>query len=105
MAVVQLMTPPTNIYHNSNPTKVPNLVHITIAEDYNCALIKVGEGLCLFLEVRRIAGEEEEHVRLEDEEEAQLLEEVRLKYEEEDQAWKRYDKEERLSKEARQKAQ
>ena len=55
--------------------------------------------------MRRIAGEEEEHVRLEDEEEAQLLEEVRLKYEEEEQAWMRYDKEERLSKEARQKAQ
>ena len=43
-------------------------------------------GLCLSLEARQRAEEEEEHAWLEAEEEARLVGDARLKYEEEDQA-------------------
>ena len=46
--------------------------------------MKVEEGVHLFLKVRR--REEEEHTRLEAEEEARLVEEASLKSEEEEQA-------------------
>ena len=58
-------------------------------------------GVYLALEARRRA--EEEHAWLEAEEEAQLVEEERLKYEEEEQAWIRADEDAHLYEEARHK--
>ena len=48
--------------------------------------MKVDVGVCLALETRQIVEEEEEHAWLEVEEEARLVEEARLKAEEEEQA-------------------
>ena len=92
------------------------------------ARLKIKEGVCLSLEVRRRV-EEEQHTRTKAEEDARLVEEASLKDEEEDedlrlkaeegdrladearpkaeeeeQAQLRADKEARLSKEARQKS-
>ena len=55
---------------------------MTRAEEHKRARLKVEEGLRLALEARRIE-EEEEHTRIEAEEEAHLVEEARLKADEE----------------------
>ena len=55
---------------------------ITRAEDHKCARLKVEEGVCVALEARQRAEEEEEHARLEAEEMTSLVEEARLKAEE-----------------------
>ena len=57
---------------------------ITRAEDHKRAWAKVEEGVRLDLDARWRA--EEEHARLEAEEEAHLVEEARMKTEEEEQA-------------------
>ena len=57
---------------------------ITRAEEYKRARLKVVEGVRLSLEA--IQRAEEEHAWLEAEEEARLIEEARLKAEEEEQA-------------------
>ena len=43
--------------------------------------LKIEEGVCLALETRRIAEEEEQNIRLNTEEESRLFEEARLKAE------------------------
>ena len=57
---------------------------ITRAEEHSCAQLKVEVGIRLDLESRQRA--EEEHSWLEAEEESRLVEEARLKAEEEEQA-------------------
>ena len=54
------------------------------AEEHKRAGLKVEEGICLSLEARWIE-EEEEHTRIEAEEEARLVEEEWLKSEEEEE--------------------
>ena len=51
------------------------------AEEHKRAQMKVEVGVCLALEARQIAEEEEEHAWLEAEEEDRLVEEARLKAE------------------------
>ena len=67
--------------------------------------MKVEERLCLVLETRQRADEEDYHARIEADEEARLNKEARLKTEEEEQARLKYDKEAHLAKEAGQKAE
>ena len=55
------------------------------------ARLKIEEGVRLALGVRQILDEEEENARLEAEDEARLVEEARLKSEEEEQARLRAD--------------
>ena len=57
---------------------------MTSAEEHKRARLKVEVGVCIALEARQIL--EEEHAWLEAEEEAHLVEEARLKAEEEEQA-------------------
>ena len=59
---------------------------ITRAEEYKCARLKVEVGVRLSLEARQREGVEEENAWLEAEEEARLVEDARLKAEEEEQA-------------------
>ena len=73
-------------FHNTH-TSIP----ITRSEEHNCAQPKIEEGVCLSLEAIRIA-EEEEEVWLEAEEESRLIEEARVKAEEEEHYRLRSDK-------------
>ena len=57
---------------------------ITISEEHKCTWLKVEVWVCLALEAIHIA--DEEHAWIEAEEEACLVEEARLKAEEEEQA-------------------
>ena len=59
---------------------------ITRAEEHKRERLNVEEGVRLALEARQRAEEDEEHTWLEAEEEARLIEEKRLKSEEEGQA-------------------
>ena len=59
-------------------------IYITIAEENTCAWLKIEDGVRLALEARHIV--EEEHARLEAEEEACLTEEAKLKAKEEEYA-------------------
>ena len=68
------------IYFHDTHTSLP----ITRSEEHNRARLKVVEGVRPALEARQRA--EEEHAWLEAEEEACLIEEARLKAEEEEQA-------------------
>ena len=60
-------------------------LHITRAEEHKRERLTVEEGVCLALEARQRAEEEKEHIWLDSEEEARLIEETRLKSEEEGQ--------------------
>ena len=64
---------------------------INRAEYHKRVRMKLEEGVHLSLESIRIVEDEEEHARLEYEEEARLIEESRLEADEEEQAWMRAD--------------
>ena len=68
-------------------TQIP----ITGAEEHTHTQLKVEEGVHISIVVRRITEDDEEQSWIEAEEEARLVEEARLKSEEEDQAQLRAD--------------
>ena len=76
-----------NCHRKINLHDTHTSLSITREEEHKRELLKVEVGVCLSLEARHRAEEvEEEHPRLETEEEAHLVEEVILKSEEEEQA-------------------
>ena len=80
---------------------------ITRAEEHKCARMKVEEGIHPSLEAIWRAEKEEEPTWIYDEEETRLVEEARLKYEEEVEEYARLEslKEVRLVEETREKSE
>ena len=83
-------------FHPTSALSPPTMsaLPITRAEYHKRAQLKVEEGVRLSLEARRRAEEEEDHTRIESEEEARLVEEARLKYGEEEEDYARIEAEE-----------